>query len=91
MTGIENNAGKKQVLIMAEKPCCPADALRRIRQIEVNGIPTGITMLDESIAEVREQSYPGEQEVRNALMKRIGVYNYIPPGMHEAYTEAILR
>ena len=65
---------------MGEKPCCPADALRRIRQIEVNGIPTGIAMLDESIAEVREQSYSGEHEVRNALMKRIGAMIIFPPG-----------
>jgi hypothetical protein len=29
-----------------EIPCCAADALRRIRQIPINGIMTGITMLD---------------------------------------------
>ena len=38
-----------------DKPCCAADALRRIRQVKINGIMTGITMLDESIAEVRAQ------------------------------------
>ncbi len=27
------------------KPCCAADALRRIRQIPINGISTGICML----------------------------------------------
>ena len=39
-----------------DKPCCAADALRRIRQVKINGIMTGITMLDESIAEVRAQN-----------------------------------
>ncbi|WP_245920456.1 hypothetical protein ACKUB1_17245 [Methanospirillum stamsii] len=43
-----------------EKPCCPADALRRVKMIPVNGIPTGITMLDEIIAEVKEMNLSSE-------------------------------
>ena len=39
------------------KPCCAAEALRRIRQIPINGIPTGICMLDECIAEVKTQDF----------------------------------
>jgi hypothetical protein len=77
---------------MKEKiPCCAADALRRIRQINVNGIPTGITMLDESIDEVKELGLTDEREAREVLMKKITVYNYVPPGVQEAYTEAIMR
>lgn len=62
------------------KPCCAADALRRIRQIPVNGIPTGICMLDECIAEIKAQDLKNDPEIRAALLKRIKVYNYIPPG-----------
>ena len=76
---------------MADKLCCAADALRRIRQINVNGIPTGIIMLDESICEVREVGLTGEREIREALMKRVKIYNYIPPGVAEAYAEAIMK
>jgi hypothetical protein len=76
---------------MAEKSCCAADALRRIRQVNVNGIPTGITMLDESISTVRELGFTKEHEVREALIKQIKIYNYIPTGVQEAYTEAIMR
>jgi hypothetical protein len=76
---------------MAEKPCCAADALRRIRQINVNGIPTGFTMLDDSIEEVKELGLTDEREVRVALMKKVKIYNYIPPGVQEAYTDAIMR
>ena len=76
---------------MPDKPCCPADALRRIRQINVNGIPTGITMLDESISEVRELGFAGDREIREALMKRVKIYNYIPPGVADAYADAILK
>jgi hypothetical protein len=79
------------VILMADKPCCPADALRRIRQVEVNGIMTGITMLDESIAEVKELRFTDEHEIREALMKRVKIYNYIPPGVADAYAEAIMK
>jgi len=79
------------VILMADKPCCPADALRRIRQVEVNGIMTGITMLDESIAEVKELKFTDEREIHEALMKRVKIYNYIPPGVADAYAEAIMK
>lgn len=71
-------------------PCCAADALRRIRQININGVMTGITMLDESIAAVREQNPGSDTAIREALMKKIKIYNYVPPGVEEAYTTAIL-
>ena len=73
------------------KPCCAADALRRIRQVNVNGIPTGITMLDERISEVREFGFTDEREVREALIQQVKIDNYIPLGVQEAYTEAIMR
>lgn len=74
-----------------DKPCCPADALRRIRQIPINGILTGITMLDESISVVKEMNLGNDAEIREALMKKIRVYNYVPPGVAEVYTQAIME
>lgn len=38
-----------------DKPCCAADALRRIRQVKINGMMTGIAMLDENIAEAKAE------------------------------------
>lgn len=73
------------------KPCCAAEALRRIRQIPVNRIMTGITMLDESIADVKARNLTGDQEIREALMKKIRVYNYVPPGVAEAYAQAVME
>jgi len=74
-----------------DKPCCAAEALRRIRQIPINGIPTGITMLDESIADVKKQNPGNDSAVSEALMKKIRIYNYVPPGVAEAYTRAVLE
>ncbi|GAB6284438.1 MAG: hypothetical protein STSR0009_06380 [Methanoregula sp.] len=72
------------------KPCCAADALRRIKQLSINGIPTGLCMLDECIAEVKQQDLQNEAEIRAVLMKRVKVYNYIPPNVEEEYARAIL-
>jgi hypothetical protein len=74
-----------------DKPCCAADALSRIRQVKINGIMTGITMLDESIAEIRTQNYGSEQEIRAALLKKIRIYNYVPKGVEEEYALALME
>lgn len=76
---------------MIISPACATDALRRIRQIPVNGISTGITMLDESIAAVKEQNPGSNAGIREALMKRVKIYNYVPKGVEEAYATAILE
>ncbi|MCK9590704.1 MAG: hypothetical protein M0Q91_01660 [Methanoregula sp.] len=74
-----------------DKPCCAADALRRIRQVKINGILTGITMLDENIAEIRAQNYGSEPEIRDALLKRIRIYNYVPKGVEEEYARVLME
>jgi hypothetical protein len=74
-----------------DKPCCAADALRRIRQVKMNGIMTGITMLDESIAEVRAQDLKNEPDILAALMKKIKIYNYVPKGVEAEYARALME
>jgi hypothetical protein len=74
-----------------DKPCCSADALRRIRQVKINGIMTGITMLDESIAEVKTQNLGSEPEILTALMKKIKIYNYVPKGVEAEYARALME
>lgn len=72
-------------------PCCAADALRRIRQVTINGIPTGITMLDECIAEVKKQDLKSEPEIQARLFKRVKVYNYIPRNVEDEYARALFE
>jgi hypothetical protein len=79
------------VIVADDKPCCTAEALRCIRQIPINGIPTGITMLDESIADVKKQNPGYDSAVSEALMKKIRAYNYVPPGVAGAYARAIME
>ncbi len=74
-----------------DKPCCAADALRRIRQVKINGILTGITLLDESIAEIRTQNYGSEPEIRVALLKKIRIYNYVPKSVEDEYARILME
>lgn len=74
-----------------DKPCCPADALRRIRQVTINGLPTGITMLDESIADVKAQGLTSDSAIREALLKRVKVYNYLPHTVETHYADALVE
>jgi len=73
-----------------DKPCCQADALRRVKMIPVNGISTGITMLDEIIAEVKEMKLTSEQQIKETILKKVKVYNYISKGAEEMYAKAIV-
>jgi hypothetical protein len=73
------------------KPCCAADALRRIRQVKINGVMTGITMLDECIAEVRKLKLTDQREIREALMKQVKVYNYVPKSVEEEYAKVLFE
>ncbi|OPZ43861.1 MAG: hypothetical protein BWY93_00937 [Euryarchaeota archaeon ADurb.BinA087] len=74
-----------------EKPCCAADALRRIRQVDVGGIVVGISMLDHILPEVREMELPDEKEIGRELLKRVKIYNYIPASAEEKYRIALLE
>jgi hypothetical protein len=58
--------------------------------IPINGIPTGITMLNEIIAEVKEMNLNSEQQIKETLLKRVKVYNYISKGAEELYMKAIM-
>jgi hypothetical protein len=70
---------------------CAAEAIRRIRQVKINGIMTGIAMLDESIAEVKEQDPGCDAAIREALLTKIKRCNYVPRDAEEAYASAILE
>ncbi|WP_460374005.1 hypothetical protein [Methanocalculus sp. MC3] len=78
---------------MAEmkKPCCAAEAMRRIRQIDVGGINVGLTMLDDAIHEVARMNLIKDEEIADELMKRLRIYNYIPKSAEQQYRSATLR
>lgn len=74
-----------------EKPCCAAEALRRIRQVEVGGIGVGLAMLDEIIDEVSAMHLAGKDAIADELLEHVKVYNYIPKSAETAYRAALIR
>jgi hypothetical protein len=70
---------------------CAAEALRSVRQVKINGIMTGFSGLDESIAAVREENLTSESAIRASLMNRIRTSNYIPPRAEELYAAALME
>lgn len=74
-----------------EKPCCEAEALRRIRQVDVGGIVVGISMLDHILTEVKAMDLSSEKETGRELLQRVKIYNYIPAPAEEKYRTALLQ
>lgn len=74
-----------------DKPCCTAEALRRIRQVDVGGITVGLAMLDDIIDEVQGLNLASKDAIAEELLKRVKVYNYIPPAATGKYRVALLR
>jgi hypothetical protein len=77
--------------MMDDTPCCTNEALRRIKQIRINGILTGIAMLEKSITEVKALKIADRAGVKKELMDRVKTYNYIPGSAYDAYADAVLQ
>lgn len=75
----------------SKKPCCAAEALRRIRQVEIGGIMVGLAMLDEIIDEVQGVHLTGNEAIAEALLEQVKVYNYIPKAAESVYRNALIR
>ncbi len=73
-----------------EKPCCAAEALRRIRRIEVGGVVVGLAMLDDILADVIERGIAGVTAIGDELVRQMKIYNYIPKEAEPLYRAALL-
>ncbi|KLK88689.1 hypothetical protein SZ63_06790 [Methanoculleus sediminis] len=73
-----------------EKPCCAAEALRRVRRIEVGGVVVGLTMLDDILADVIDCDISGEAAIGDELIRQVKIYNYIPKEAEPLYRAALL-
>ncbi|MDK2990148.1 MAG: hypothetical protein PWR16_1677 [Methanoculleus sp.] len=73
-----------------EKPCCAAEALRRIRRIEVGGVIVGLAMLDDAFQDVIDSGITGETAIGDELVRQIKIYNYIPKEAEPLYRAALL-
>lgn len=61
----------------------------KIGSIEVNGKSTGINQLDFILDEVAALHLQSDHDIRNELVKRAKVLNYIPTKMTDVYADAL--
>ena len=73
-----------------EKPCCAAEAMRRIRRIEVGGVVVGLAMLDDILEDVIDRGIAGVTAIGDELVRQITIYNYIPKEAEPLYRAALL-
>lgn len=66
------------------------DAIK-IRAIIVDGRETGINQLDEIVAGVRKLDLRSDDALREELLRRARVFNYIPTKKTDAYADALLE
>jgi len=71
-------------------PVCGGLPPLKIKSIPVDGKETGIDRLDEILADVAQLDLHDNDAIREALLRIAGKYNYIPPGMADAYAAALL-
>lgn len=64
--------------------------MRRIKQVNVGGVVVGLSMLDNVIADVEALGLTSEPRLREELVKRTKIYNYIPKSAETMYGEALL-
>ncbi len=72
------------------KPCCSAEALRRIRQINIDGHQIGLAMLDAILEEALNLEFRDEGWIGDELLMKVRIYNYIPPAAEEKYRKALV-
>jgi hypothetical protein len=73
-----------------EKPCCAAEAMRRIRRIEVGGVVVGLVMLDDILADMVARNLSDETAIGDELLKQVKIYNYVPKEAEPLYRAALL-
>jgi len=76
---------------MNKKPCCPASAMREIRQLIIGGNLTGLAHLDETLQEVYRMKIQDEKKLKKELLERVKIYNYVAPGVEEKYEQALFE
>lgn len=74
-----------------KEPCCAAEAMRRIRRVNVGGVTVGLSMLDTVFEEVATLKLFSDDQLQKELLRRVKIYNYVPSVAENDYAEAIIK
>ena len=76
---------------MADKPCCAEAAARKTMHLMIDGIPIGLSQLDEIMDEIKKMGLQSETEIGDALLRKVKIFNYVPSSASSGYRKALLE
>jgi hypothetical protein len=76
---------------MTDKPCCAEAAARKIKHLMIDGIPIGLSQLDEIMDEIKRMGLQSENEIGDALLKKVSIFNYVPSSASSEYESALVE
>jgi hypothetical protein len=75
-----------------KKPCCAEAAARMIKKLTLpNGFQVGISNLENVLKEVADLKLADNEAIKEELLKRVKIYNYVAPAADNDYAEALLK
>lgn len=78
--------------MQSEKPCCAAAVVKKIRKLKLlSGSQVGIVNLENVLKEVAGLKLLDDEAIKRELLRRVKIYNYVPPDMEDDYAEALFR
>lgn len=73
-----------------KKPCCAAEAMRRVRQVNVGRVTVGLAMLDCIFEEVASLDLSSDNQIAEELLRQVKIYNYVPASAKKTYAQTLL-
>lgn len=75
-----------------EKPCCAAGAARTVKKLILpDGFQVGIVKLDDILTEVADLKLVDAKTIKEELLKRVKIHNYIASGADTDYSTALFQ
>ena len=75
-----------------DEPCCPAAVARMVKKLVLpGGSAVGISNLENILKEVADLGLADNEAIKKELLKRVKIYNYVPPSVDDAYSGALLE
>jgi len=75
-----------------KKPCCAEAAARMVKKLTLsNGFQVGISNLENIVKEVADLKLADNEAIKEELLQRVKIYNYVAPAADDDYAEALLK
>jgi hypothetical protein len=75
----------------SQKPCCAAAAARMIKKLTLPGGEVGIVNLESILKAVADLKLADDNLIKEELLNRVKIYNYVAPSADSEYSEALLH